>query len=225
MTMVRRYPTPARTGVRSTGDLRRSVTVLAAGLVLVSALTGCSGDEEKPAPPNGSATSAGPSAGAGPTASTGPAAELPVLVGRDAKVKDVPIRVDLNELTVEGRVTRLTFTARNLAPVVPGQSSNPWQIATFFNDGLDQKKAAAGPDDAFSVDGVYLVDRAGAKRYLAARNADQGCVCSGNLSNTFVGPSSAVVLTTVFAALPAGVDTVDVVVPGFGPFSAVPVSR
>jgi hypothetical protein len=208
---------------------RLSAALLAA-LVVVS-LAGCSGDDE---PGNGTPTGPAASGSApggggatpGSTASAAPAAPaLPVLASRDTSVKEIPIRVEVNELRVEGRVTRLTFTARNLEPLVPGTAPKRWQIATFFNDGLDQKKAGASPDDSFSVDGVYLLDSAGAKRYLAARNAAQGCVCSGGLSSTFVSPGSGVVLTTVFAALPAGVEQVDVVVPGFGSFNGVKVSR
>jgi hypothetical protein len=180
-----------------------------------------SGDQEPSARPPGS--TGGAATPAAPDTSAG-APALPVLASRDASVKATPIRVELNELQVEGRVTRLTFTARNLAPAVSGQSARGWQIATFFNDGITQKSGAAS-DDAFSVDGVYLIDPAGAKRYLAARNATKGCVCSTDLGDTFVSPGSGVVLTTLFAALPAGVTSVDVVVPGFGPFNDVAVTR
>ncbi len=172
---------------------------------------------------SGSATSSGAPATSG-SATAGGEASLAVLASRDGTDKETPIRVDLNELRVEGRVTRLTFTARNRAPVVPGQSPRRWQITTFFNDGINQKTGVSA-DDAFSVDGVYLLDPAGAKRYLAARNASNGCVCSGDLGNTFVSPGSGVVLTTLFAALPAGVDSVDVVVPRVGSFNDVAVSR
>jgi len=209
-----------------------SAVLLAAG-TLVLTLAACSGSDGSNAqsggPAGGSSTSSAGAAAStgGPAASAGAAAPaLAVLASRDASFQEIPIRVDVNELRVEGRVTRLTFTARNLTPVpAAGEPSQKWQIASFFNDGINQKKAGASPDDAFSVDGVYLLDSAGAKRYLAARNPSQGCVCSGDLSNTFVSPSGGVVLTTLFAALPAGVDSVDVVVPGFGSFNGVAVSR
>ncbi|HST84689.1 MAG TPA: hypothetical protein VLL08_23325 [Kineosporiaceae bacterium] len=203
---------------------RGSALILAA--ILISTVAACSGDDGDS--PSSSTSASAPisrsSAAAGsPSAAAAPA--LPVLVSRDATVKELPIRVDLNELRVEGRVTRLTFTARNLAPeAVPGRAPRRWQIGTFFNDGINQQTGAA-PDDAFSVDGVYLLDAGGAKRYLAARNAAKGCVCSGNLSSTFVSPGSGVVLTTVFAALPTEVTSVDVVVPGFGSFNGLAVSR
>jgi len=200
------------------GIVRSGQTAMAAAAAaLLLAVTGCSGDSGA-SPPASSGTASGASTA---TAS----ASLPVLASRDASVKELPVRVDINELRVEGQVTRLTFTARNLAPVVAGQTSDRWQIGTFFNDGVTQTKSGGAPDDAFSVDGVYLLDSAGAKRYLAARNAAHGCVCSGDLSNTFVSPASGVVLTTLFAALPADVDSVDVDVPGFGSFNGVKVSR
>ena len=195
---------------------------LVVAAVLLSTITACSGDDGgSPSSPTSAAASGSPSTAAEVPA-TAPA--LPVLASRDATVKELPIRVDLNELRVEGRVTRLTFTARNLAPVVPGQAPRRWQIGAFFNDGIHQQ-SGVGTDDTFSVDGVYLLDATGAKRYLAARNANQGCVCSSDLSSTFVSPDSGVVLTTLFAALPPQVTSVDVVVPGFGPFNGVAVSR
>jgi hypothetical protein len=231
MGMVGGRPARPWVGTRRGAGVPRGAGVLrrAAVLLVVLGLVSCSGDDEPSQDANPAGTAPAASGTAGSTPGTGsavpPAPALPVLASRDASVKEIPVRVDLNELLVEGRVTRLTFTARNLEPLVPGRTPKRWQIAAFFNDGLDQKKTGASPDDTFSVDGVYLVDGAGAKRYLAARNASQGCVCSGDLSRTFVSPSSGVVLTTLFAALPAGVNAVDVVVPGFGSFNGVKVSR
>jgi hypothetical protein len=204
---------------------------LGVGLILaaivISTVTACSGDDGGTPSTSTSAAAAGSvsPAAAGSPSPAAAASALPSLASRDATVHELPVRVDLNELRVEGRLTRLTFTARNLAPTAePGQAPRRWQIGMFFNDGIYQEPGAA-TDDTFSVDGVYLLDTSGAKRYLAARNAAKGCVCSSNLSSTFVSPGSGVVLTTVFAALPAEVTSVDVVVPGFGSFNGVAVSR
>lgn len=202
------------------GMVRRLVGLTVAAMLSV-ALTACSGDDGG----SSEAPTTGSSAGAAIVSAPPGSPALPVLASRDASAKELPIRVDVNELRVEGRVTRLTFTARNLATVEPGESPDRWQITDFFSDGISQRKEGAAPDDAFSVDGVYLLDSAGAKRYLAARNAAKGCVCSGDLSDTFVSPGTAVVLTTIFAALPEGVDKVDVVVPRVGSFNGVAVSR
>jgi hypothetical protein len=211
--------------------VRPATTLLLAAVVVLSSLglAACSGDDDpSPATPTGARASSAagqPAATATATAAeTAPPAALAVLASADGTAKETPLRLEVNELRVEGRVTRLTFTVRNLSPVVPGQSPDRWQIATFFNDGLNQKKGAT-PDDTFSVDGVYLLDSAGGRRYLAARNATQGCVCSGNLAGTLVSAGTGVVLTSVFAALPAGVESVDVVVPGFAPFTKLAVSR
>jgi hypothetical protein len=192
-------------------------------VTVVLALAACSGDGDEPST-GGSSTRAGAPAGT-PAGQPSSAPALAVLASRDAVFQEIPIRVELNELRVEGRVTRLAFTARNLAPVEPGRTPVRWQIATFFDDGINQTQRAASPDDTYSADGVYLLDGANAKRYLAARNADRGCVCSSALAGAFVSPGSGVVLTSFFAALPAGVTAVDVDVPGFGSFGAVPVSR
>jgi hypothetical protein len=227
----------SRSARRRLGNGRRSVRVIVAAMI-VATLASCSGSD------GGEASSPGSSAGSAPGAATGnapgstggPAAtaaatgvaapKLAVLASRDAADKETPIRVELNELRVEGRLTKLTFTARNLAPVPPaGRSPDRWQIGAFFNDGINQKNIVDSSYDTFSVDGVYLLDPAAGKRYLAARNATQECVCSGNLASTLVSPGSGAVLTSLYAALPAGVNSVNVFVPGAGSFDGVAVSR
>lgn len=162
-------------------------------------------------------------------ASSSPASEapaLPVLASRKSSAGDIPIQVELNQLRVQGRVTELTFTARSLLPEKSTSgASRSWQIANFFSDGVYQQKQGSQSEDSFSVDGVYLLDPVGAKRYLAARTASGGCVCSGDLVGTFVNEEQAVVLATVFSALPANVNVVNVYVPKLGIFEDVPVTR
>lgn len=72
-----------------------------------------------------------------------------------------------------------------------------------------------------SVDGVYLVDPAGKKKYEVVHDSDKNCVCSRGLSDY---PSkSSVNLWAKFPAPPADVQKVGVVVPHFIPMDDVPL--
>jgi hypothetical protein len=121
------------------------------------------------------------------------------------------------------------FTVRNLA----GSGGN-WQISTFFDDGssrapLDDEGAELSEQSssllAFTTDGVTVVDTANGMLHRAAYDTAGNCACTVDLSNHFVGPGEARVLTTSFAAPPEDVDTVTVQIPGAGSFADVPVSR
>jgi hypothetical protein len=197
------------------------------------ALTGCTGGSS--ADPTAATTSAATTSTATTTAAAGgtgaPSVSatpgetvppLPVLASRSTSDKDVDLQVDLNEVRVTGQVMQVTFTVRVTSP-----ESRRWQVAQFFSDGQYQMKGGGtGAQDAFSVDGVYVLDPVNAKRYLPARVADGGCVCSGNLSATFVAPGSGgVILTSAFKAPPPEVTTVDVVVPKAGALAGVQVTR
>ena len=152
-------------------------------------------------------------------------APLPVLAAKEKRARSIPLRVSLNELRVTGRLTRLVFTATNL--LEPG-SSNSWQIANSFGDNVSQMRSDDSREytqDYASVDGVYLIDPAAGKRYLAARTKDGACVCSDNLSSTLVDAGNSIVLNVLFQALPAEVRKIDVYVPGFGTFEDVQVAR
>jgi hypothetical protein len=221
------------TGIRTPTNgpkarLAGAVTLLAAAALSTAACTSSSSGSSGSATGSSTGTAASAAGAAVASASPGaPAPALPVLGGREATVDGTRLRVDLNELRVEGRITRLNFSVNNLDPDPnPGSSSTRFQIAQHLSDGIFQasgQQTAAGDGD--SADGVYLVDTVNAKRYLAARTADGSCVCSTDLANQFVDPGHSLVLTVVYAALPAGVTAVDVDVPGFGSFPQVQVSR
>lgn len=73
-----------------------------------------------------------------------------------------------------------------------------------------------------TLDGVYLIDPDGLKKYLTVLDAKENCVCSDNLVN--VQPGERLDLFATFAAPPPEVKTVTVVVPSFEPINGVPVS-
>jgi hypothetical protein len=58
-----------------------------------------------------------------------------------------------------------------------------------------------------------MIDPAGRKKYLVARDSEGNCVCSNKLSDTFVHPGAPVTLQATLTAPPPNVKKVDVLVP------------
>ena len=77
--------------------------------------------------------------------------------------------------------------------------------------------------DAWTADGVYLVDAPGKKKYLVVRDAENHCVCSRGLPT--LNAKSSINLWAKFPAPPDGVQKISVVVPHFIPMDDVPISR
>lgn len=74
-----------------------------------------------------------------------------------------------------------------------------------------------------SVDGVYLIDLAGKKKYEVVRDADKHCICSHDIP--VVKAKSNLNLWAKFPAPPDGVEKIGVVVPHFIPMDDVPISK
>lgn len=155
-----------------------------------------------------------------PSAEPTPIEDLPVVATRTASADGQPIEVDLNGVNVEGDVMSAVFTVRNV-----GQGRI--QLSQSFDDGVSNVLPDGGSstDNAFTADGVYVLDGVNAKRHLVARDSSGRCVCSGNFSSTFVSAGQQVVLSATFTAVPDDVETVSVVVPLAGEFAGVPVTR
>jgi hypothetical protein len=196
---------------------RRVVAVAGAGLL--SVLAACSGGtDDAGAEPAGSAPPAPSQAVASAVAASPGAtvASLPVLAGRrfeDAAGGDsFTLNLEVNEVRVVGRTTRLTFTVRNVGPA----GSDNWTPGGIWASG----------HTSWDVSGVYLIDSVNAKRYLVARaGADEDCICTGSLLAADVNPGQGLLLTATYQALPPGVDTIDVSIPRVGVFTGVPVTR
>jgi hypothetical protein len=73
------------------------------------------------------------------------------------------------------------------------------------------------------VSGVHLIDAANKQKYLVVRDAQNNCVCATGLANLRKGDRANA--WAKFQAPPNGVQKVTVVVPGFEPVEAVPVSN
>lgn len=94
---------------------------------------------------------------------------------------------------------------------------------TITNDsaiGMAIYDSVLSSDSNEDADTVTLIDGTNKKKYLVARDAKGGCVCShlGTLDgNATVG------LSATFAAPPVSVDHIRVVIPGFEPFESIPI--
>lgn len=202
-------------------SVRRSLlsTCLVAGLALVTA---CS----TPAAQEGT-TQATPEASspvsAATTASENPGPQRQSLASAESSIDRQPVRIDLVSVHTSEAVTTVDFSVSHAG----GADGKRIQVSQAFSDGISQKDSAGEivDSDAFTADGVFLLDPKAAKRYLPGRGPDGVCVCSGNLSSTFVNPGQTIGLSAVFAGLPADTTTVSVFIPGAGTFDNVTVSR
>src|SRR5699024_3598932 len=79
--------------------------------------------------------------------------------------------------------------------------------------------------DGGTTDGVVVTDDANGMVYRAAYDNGGNCLCSSNLSGSFVDEDKSLLLNTRVAAPPEDVESVTVQIPHFGTFDDVPLSR
>jgi hypothetical protein len=77
--------------------------------------------------------------------------------------------------------------------------------------------------DAHAIGGVYLLDTANKKKYLAVFDSDNHCVCTRGSQN--IAAKSSANLWVKFPAPPDSVAKIGVVVPHFVPMDDVPLTR
>ncbi len=194
-------------------------------VLVVAALTGCSSDGDGTADTGSSSTptpsaagtatpsaagTATPSAGTGQpsstTSSTAAASMAGLVPGRTiANVDGVRITFVPVTLRRQGKLAVLELTGRNEDTSDNANLANPLR----------------GSGTRF--DGVSLVDRVNAKRYVVARDSKDQCLCTSFAGGLVVKPGETGLVSAYFAAPPPGVDRIDVDVPGVGVFGDVPV--
>lgn len=210
-------------------------------LVVATALvvTGCSGPGGDPLPAETTAASSpGPSASASdagsatPSPSSSSAAPDPAATGAPAGAlggraftvtgtynpTELQMRLDITGLKRRGELLDLTATLTNLEQ--DRSRDLRWQVASRFAG--PYREDITSPGNSFS--GAVLTDVAGKKRYLVAADSGGACVCSVELSSTFVGAGQSVELDATYAAPPPSTTTLDVSVPTLGTFRDLPVS-
>ena len=80
-----------------------------------------------------------------------------------------------------------------------------------------------GSPTSYDVSGVSLIDGRNSKRYLAARDSADHCVCSSTIG-VQLKPHTTYQLSSTFAAPPRDVTRVQLDIPGVGTLSNFPVS-
>jgi len=217
---------------------RRAGVVLAAALVLVA--SGCSGGGEDEAhdSSSGSSSSAVSSSASGSAPSSSDSgspdaasASTPsssnsgdtlgsatFTVTSSYTRQPVTMRFDLVELKRRGDLMDLTARLTNTA--TDRSQDLRWQVASRFTGSY--REDLTNTSGAFS--GTVLTDVTGKKRYFVAADSGNNCVCTDNLSSTFVGAGQTLELTATYAAPPTSTTMMDVAVPQLPVFRDVPVS-
>jgi hypothetical protein len=78
--------------------------------------------------------------------------------------------------------------------------------------------------EGLSVDGIFLVDVPGKKKYLVVRDSENHCLCSRAIERNLV-PNASLAFWAKFPVPPDSVQKIGIVVPHFIPMDDVPISR
>jgi len=185
-------------------------------LAAVAGLAGCGGGgETKTVTKEVPVAEGETSATATPAAPAGPG----VVVSGPANVDGDRVIFSINELKRSGPTVVV-----NASVSIPDGTDTNVQIASAFNDGIFQRLDDDTNEQGDVFDGIALIDPAGRKKYLVARDSSGRCVCSNSLSSAFAGAEAPVNLEATLSAPPAEVTQVDVSVPRVKTFTGVPIS-
>jgi hypothetical protein len=143
------------------------------------------------------------------TTAEGETAPTEAIASAEATVADIPLRVDITELTRQGQFLTLNFAATNTSPAKDS--------GVFYREFDDNQRGTA-------TDGLLLIDPRNGKEYKVVRNPGEGCLCSDNVPFS-LEPGDTVNLFATFDAPPASVSEVNVSFPsGLGTITGVPIS-
>lgn len=154
------------------------------------------------------------SASVPPSTSAEPALGEPVAT-RNGTINHGQVTLSVYPILRNGATSSLTLR------VYVDSVTSSVQIAQAFDDGQTQ-----GGDynrGGGTADGIKLVDGANRKLYLAARDDQNFCLCSNNLADVILKQGEIALLSSTFAAPPADVTKMDVIIPHFGTVNGVPV--
>lgn len=128
--------------------------------------------------------------------------------------------------TADGEAAGVTATIKELKRASGGTISLKLVITNGSGKRLNTGYDFADPDNSVrdfnSIGGVQLIDPVGKKKYFVARDSEGKCVCSQGLKD--LEPGESVNVWAKFAAPPADVQNVSVIVPHFSPMDDVPIS-
>lgn len=200
-------------------------TIVVVGLATIALLgvTGCGAEAAPPGDPIPSASATG---GATPEPTAAPTSE-PVAAGESSTALPAgepftTVRGDLGSDPVIAAIYPIqrgeqTATASVHFSLVSPRTTG-FRVFRSLND-RNPELADKGPT---APDGLRLIDSNAKKAYLPATIGDRECLCSPR-TNGFNDRHSQLTVSVTFAAPPASAQSIDLLIPGFGTVSDVPI--
>ena len=152
-----------------------------------------------------------------PSATAGPEGDAPAIAESAGSADGDRVRFVLTELRRSGPTVVLNARLET--------AEGNAQVASAFDDGVDQELEGEQAEGADVFDGVAMVDPEGRKKYLVARDETGRCVCTNQLNGQFTSPESPVQLTATLTAPPATVTQIDLLIPHFETLRDVPITE
>ncbi len=135
-----------------------------------------------------------------------------------------PLAAAAQELKAEGSVPGVSIVIQDLKRDESNSVTLRFQLINNsdkpYSPGCTLREASNRPCE--EIGGVHLIDNTNKKKYLVVRDADGKCVCS---TIRRLDKGARMNLWAKFAAPPANVEKITVVVPEFQPIDNVPISR
>ena len=129
------------------------------------------------------------------------------------------------ELKAEGTEPGITIVIQDLKRDESNSVTLRFQLINesgkTFNPGCNWREAGH-KGDCDEIGGVHLIDNANKKKYLVVRDSTGKCTCSVIRE---VKSGARANLWAKFAAPPANVEKISVVVPDFQPIDGVPITQ
>ena len=203
--------------------MRNVIGSIVALACLLPALSGCLKKETTTT--TQSETAATPSAPVetSPPSTASVPATAPAPTATAATAAPVPAAAGI--ATADGETPGVTVTLKELKRASGGTLSMKLVITNGSDKKLPIDYSLGDPEhsiaDYNSIGGVHLIDPVGKKKYFVARDAQNKCVCSQGLKD--VEPGASINAWAKFAAPPADVQKISVIVPHFAPMDDVAI--
>ncbi len=127
--------------------------------------------------------------------------------------------------TADGETPGVTVTIKEFKRASGGTLSMKLVITNGSDKKLMIDYSLGDPEhsiaDYDSIGGVHLIDPVGRKKYFVARDSQSKCICSQGVKD--VEPGASINVWAKFAAPPADVQKISVIVPHFAPMDDVAI--
>jgi hypothetical protein len=124
--------------------------------------------------------------------------------------------------TTDGETPGLSVQVQELK-LVSGALMLKFTLKNGSDQAVDLYSTMSGSEGQ-SVDGIYLIDVPGKKKYLVVKDSDSHCLCSRDI-NRNLAPNTSEAFWAKFPPPPDSVQKIGIVVPHFIPMDDVPISR